>query len=73
MHRKHLRKLISIYNENSQQGGIVGMYLNMIKPIYNKPTLNIISQFNSVAQLCLTLRPHGQQHSRPPCSLPTPS
>lgn len=25
MNRKHLRKLISVYNENSQQGGIVNV------------------------------------------------
>ena len=55
MHRKYLRELISIYDENSQQGDIVGMYLNVIKPIYNKPTLNIISQFSSVARSCPTL------------------
>ena len=24
-------------------------------------------QFSSVAQLCLTLRPYGSQHARPPC------
>ena len=29
-------------------------------------------QFSSVAQSCLTLWPHGLQHDRPPCSLPTP-
>ena len=29
-------------------------------------------QFSSVAQLCPTLRPHGLQHARPPCSSPTP-
>ena len=29
-------------------------------------------QFSSVAQPCLTLRPHGQQHARPPCPSPTP-
>ena len=29
-------------------------------------------QFNSVAQSCLTLRPHGLQHARPPCPSPTP-
>ena len=29
-------------------------------------------QFSSVAQLCLTLWPHGMQHTRPPCPLPTP-
>ena len=29
-------------------------------------------QFSSVAQLCLTLWPHGLQHSMPPCPTPTP-
>ena len=29
-------------------------------------------QFSSVAQLCPTLWPHGPQHTRPPCPLPTP-
>ena len=28
-------------------------------------------QFSSVTQLCLTLWPHGLQHARPPCPLPT--
>ena len=27
--------------------------------------------FSSVAQLCLTLRPHEQQYARPPCPSPT--
>ena len=29
-------------------------------------------QFSWVAQLCLTLRPHGLQHASPPCPSPTP-
>ena len=29
-------------------------------------------QFSSVAQSCLTLRPHGLQHARPPCPSPAP-
>ena len=29
-------------------------------------------QFSSVAQSYLTLRPHGLQHARPPCSSPPP-
>ena len=29
-------------------------------------------KFNSVAQSCLTLWPHGLQHARPPCPSPTP-
>ena len=30
------------------------------------------AQFSSVAQLCLTLRPHELQHARPPCPSPAP-
>ena len=29
-------------------------------------------QFNSVAHSCLTLQPHGLQHTRPPCPSPAP-
>ena len=29
-------------------------------------------QFSSVAESCLTLRPHASQHARPPCPSPTP-
>ena len=32
----------------------------------------ILYQFSSVAQSCLTLRPHELQHTRPPCPAPTP-
>ena len=35
-----------------------------------KPTEDF--QFSSVAQLCLTLLPHGLHHARPPCPSPTP-
>ena len=31
-----------------------------------------LGDFSSVAQSCLTLRPHGLQHTRPPCPSPTP-
>ena len=31
-----------------------------------------LSQLSSVAQSCLTLRPHGLQHARPLCPSPTP-
>ena len=47
----------------------------MYYPIIEKsfiPDTNWIFQFSSVAQSCLTLlRPHGLQHARPPCPLPT--
>ena len=29
-------------------------------------------RFSSVTQSCLTLRPHGLQHARPPCPSPSP-
>ena len=36
-------------------------------------TMYYMTQFSSVAQLCPTsLRPHEQQHARPPCPSPTP-
>ena len=28
-------------------------------------------QYSPVSQTCLTLRPHGLQHARPPCPSPT--
>ena len=31
-----------------------------------------LSQFSSVTQSCVTLWPHESQHTRPPCSSPTP-
>ena len=34
--------------------------------------LGTLYQFSSVAQSCLTLRPHGLQHARLPCPSPTP-
>ena len=40
-------------------------------------TVNVYLKFSpvklsSVAQSCLTLQPHGLQHTRPPCPSPTP-
>ena len=32
----------------------------------------LLVEFSSVAQSCPTLRPHGMQHTRPPCPSPTP-
>ena len=34
--------------------------------------MEVSVQFSSVAQSCLTLRPHEPQHTRPPCPSPTP-
>ena len=40
-----------------------------VDPIITQSALSYIKgQFSSVTQLCLTLRPHGLQHIRLPCS-----
>ena len=48
-------------------------YLLIPSLFYRRGTWGISSvQSSSVAQLCPTLRPHGLQHTRPPCPSPTP-
>ena len=42
MLKKHLTKFKFNYDENSQQLGTEGTCLNIIKAIYDKPTVNII-------------------------------
>ena len=39
---------------------------------FNPKFKNLDFSFSSVAQSCRTLRPHGLQHTRPPCPSPTP-
>ena len=62
----------------SERTCIDGNYLlncsKKIKPIF-KNEVSIKQSFkwiSSVTQLCLTLRSHGLQHTRPPCPSPTP-
>ena len=50
-----------------ERGGGFRMENTCIPMVYVLPV-----QFSSVAQSCLTLRPHGLQHARPPCPSPTP-
>ena len=40
--------------------------------ILSKKVRMIVAQFSSVAQSCLSLQPHGLQHSRLPCLSPIP-
>ena len=40
----------------------------VVRKLYNSTSV----QFSSVAQLCLTLWPHGLWHTRLPCPLPSP-
>ena len=40
--------------------------------VFTLPQIETITQFSSVTQLCLTLRPDEPQHARPPCPSPAP-
>ena len=44
----------------------------LLTVFFAKTGFNSSVQFSSVAQLCLTLQPHGLQHARPPCPSPSP-
>ena len=50
------------------------MYHNLLTNVSQHffPVTWISVQFSSVAWLCLTLQPHGLQHTRLPCLSPTP-
>jgi len=52
---------IILQNYSHQDSMILSKNRNVDK--WNKVEI----QFSSVAQSCLTLRPHGLQHTRPPC------
>ena len=72
--------LLCIIFHCSAFGGKGLIEMDSLSPISNscfprKVTYSEVSvsvQFSSVAQLCLTLRPHESQHTRPPCPSPIP-
>ena len=49
----------------------IGRRVSWLLAPLGKPGVTMI-QFSSVAQSCGTLRPHGLQHTRPPCPSPKP-
>ena len=53
---------------------IICAYLSLLTQMstQNFHSISVSVQFNSVAQSCLTLQPHGLQHTRLPCPSPTP-
>ena len=50
----------------------LGFYFFLCHKSFNLLWYVLSVQFSSVAQSCLTLRPHESQHARPPCPSPTP-
>ena len=57
----------------SLDGKVICLLFNMLSRLVIAFLPMIIHiQFNSVAQSCLTVRPHGLQHARLPCPSPTP-
>ena len=64
-------KIAQVQNRHSKKS--LGKVLLVRADYQKQPTFLLISvQFSSVAQSCLTLRPHELQHTRPPCPSPTP-
>ena len=74
------RKELSISQEKlaemakcSFDGKVISLLFNMLSRLVIAFLPMIIHiQFSSVAQSCLTVRPHGLQHARLPCPSPTP-
>ena len=46
--------------------------LTHLRCLEQDQVVSALAMFSSVAQSCLTLRPHETQHARPPCLSPTP-
>ena len=57
MQKRHLMQF-SIYDKNSNEVGIEGMCLNIIKSIYDKLTNNILDSMKT-----FPLRPERKQHN----------
>ena len=66
------QELKSLFMKMKEESEKVGLKLNIQKTkiMASSPISSV--QFSSVAQSCLTLRPHELQHARPPCPSPTP-
>ena len=69
---EHRRKMALLNGEESSR--TFGEFTNLRrrKKIMNVKVTKSSVQFSSVAQSCPTLRPHELQHTKPPCSSPTP-
>ena len=66
---KHEKKYI-LFTLNQEGGGLTH-FLNNFKENWKPLGILRNSQFSSVAQSCVTLRPHGLQHARLLCPSPT--
>ena len=71
--RKEHRVLVTLismrWTPSDDQGSL--LILKVLK-LFNHNSYIRAGQFSSVTQSCLTLPPHGLQHTRPPCPAPTP-
>ena len=64
-------QLISNFNKNTLDKVNSCIKTNRVKETLEAQLVSSV-QFSSVTQSCLTLQPHEPQHTRPPCSSPTP-
>ena len=72
-----LSKLQELVMDREAWRAAISLYNTFIYVLYIQCGMTILYivytyQFSSVAQSCLTLRPHEPQHTRPPCPSPTP-
>ena len=71
--RKEHRVLVTLiamrWTPSDDQGSL--LILKVLK-LFNHNSYIRAGQFSSVTQSCLTLPPHGLQHTRPPCPSPSP-
>ena len=64
--------LICVYSYMCWHLWNVCAYISSCASVYPGNPMQLSVQFSSVAYSCLTLQPHGLQHTRLPCPLPTP-
>ena len=64
---EELKSLLNVKEESEKPG--LKLNIQKTKIMASDPISSV--QFSSVTQLCLTLRPHGLQHTRLLCPSPT--
>ena len=63
----HFSALCMLTGQEQQQQGPTQPNQTVLMGPCGSQQLRALCQFSSVPQSCLTSRPHGQQHARPPC------
>ena len=62
--------MINVVSQNSKK--IQSVQKSSVESVYFLGKVNLGSSSVQFSQSCLTLQPHGLQHTRLPCPSPTP-